>query len=126
MRTVRHTEYVEKLRDTVVYVNIPTEVMQQVKTDSSHLETSMAFSDAWLEKGLLFHTIKNKPRRLPVAVSIKDTQTYERNDSVVYRDVYIKEVVERRHIPKSYWFFMAVAVAAIVWIIGRVYVRIFR
>lgn len=75
------TEYIETIRiDTVtVEIPVPSESSTQVVPDStSHLETSMAESDAWINPdGTLGHSIKNKPRSLKseVPVPVKDTQT---------------------------------------------------
>lgn len=126
VRIVTRTEYVERLRDTTLYITIPAEAMQQVKKDSSHLETSVAISDAWLDEGLLFHTLENRPRPIEATVVVKDTELREKADSIVFRDVYVKEVVERRHIPKSYWWFMAVTIGCGVYILLTVYRKIRR
>ncbi len=117
VRTVTRTQYVEKLRDTTIFVGLPVEVREQVRKDSSHLETNIATSDAWIEEGLLRHTLANKKAAIPANIQLKDTESSERNDSVIYRDVYVKEVVEQKTIPRSYWMFMAVSVVAILWVI---------
>ena len=119
VRTVHHTEYIEKLRDTTIFVELPIEVREQVQKDSSHLETSIAISDAWLEEGLLRHTLENKQASIPAVMQLKNTELLERNDSIIYRDVYIKEMVERKRIPKSYWWFMAVSVVSVLWTIAK-------
>ncbi len=123
VRTVHHKEYIEKLRDTTIFVEVPIEVLEQVKKDSSHLETSVAISEAWLEDGFLRHTLENKRASLPATIQLKDTELHERNDSIVYRDVYVKEMVERRHIPKSYWWFMAVSIAAALWTLAKLWIK---
>ena len=117
VRTVTHTEYIEKWCDTTIFVDLPVEVREQVRRDSSHLETNMATSDAWIEEGLLRHTLANKKTAIPASIKLKNIESRERNDSVIYRDVYIKEVVEQKHIPKSYWLFMTVSIVAILWVI---------
>lgn len=75
------TEYIETVRiDTVkIEVPVPAESVSQVVRDSvSHVETSLAESDAWInEDGSLGHSIKNKPQNLKaeVPVPVKDTQS---------------------------------------------------
>lgn len=71
----REIKYIERLRDTVIYVKVPVEVKEeQTLRDSSFLETSLAKSSARIgEGGALFHTLENKPRREPVTVTVKET-----------------------------------------------------
>lgn len=79
------TEYIETVRiDTVpVIIAVPVESSRQVVPDStSHLETSIAVSDAWINPdGTLGHSIKNKdsPIKAEVAVPVKDTQKSSRH-----------------------------------------------
>ncbi len=84
IRTVTEVRYIERLRDTVIYARVPQESRQQsTPADSSHLETAVAVSDAWVRDGLLHHTLDNKPARLPVAAALKDTEREHRRDSVI-------------------------------------------
>lgn len=82
------TEYVETVRiDTVtVEIPLPVESSKQVVQDStSHLETSLAFSDAWLNPdGTLGHSINNKEQKFKadVPVPVKDTQINNTSASV--------------------------------------------
>lgn len=84
-------EYIETVRiDTItVEIPIPVESSRQVVRDStSHLETSMAESDAWINPdGSLGHSIRNKDGNLnaDVQVPVKDIQT--NNSSVSVREV---------------------------------------
>lgn len=124
VRVVRQTQYVEKWRDTTVFVEVPVEVKMQVERDSSHLETSVALSQAWIADGLLHHTLENKAEPLPAVVKVRDTDVRERSDSVVYRDVYIRDVVERVRIPKSYWLFMSVTILSAIVVAIKAYHRV--
>ena len=61
---------VEKIIETV-YVPVEVEValpeessVNATLNDSSHVETTIAFSDAWIADGKLFHTINNKEGKL--------------------------------------------------------------
>lgn len=82
------TEYIETVRiDTVtVEIPLPVESVKQVVQDStSHLETSLAFSDAWLNPdGTLGHSINNKEQKLKadVPIPVKDTQINNTSASV--------------------------------------------
>lgn len=90
VETVTRTEYVT---DTV-FLEVPREVIRQtVRDTASHLETSLAISDARLNAdGMLFHSLENKPGKRPVEV--KKEVVYR--DSIVYRDreVKVENIVE--------------------------------
>lgn len=75
LQVEREVRYVEKLRDTVIYVEVPVESrMVRVAADSSFLETSLATSSARVAAdGTLSHTLENKPQRQPVGVTVRDT-----------------------------------------------------
>lgn len=65
-----------RIRDSVVLVSIPTESSSQIvfASDTSHLETSIAESDAWTdESGRIHHTLNNKStERFPAIVPVYD------------------------------------------------------
>ncbi len=84
-RVVVRTELIETI-DTV-YVELPRQSETvAVKDSSSHLENDVAVSDASVDSlGFLHHSLKTKPRGLPVP----SKNTKERRDSIVYRDKYI-------------------------------------
>lgn len=85
------------IRDTI-YIPLPTEE-KEVKTtaDSSHLETSLAKSDAWIDStGHLNHTLKNKE---VVYKYIYDTVVVT-NTITEYKEVPIVQEVE---VPKPYY-----------------------
>lgn len=83
-------ERVEYIRDTVE-IPVPAESTQQVVTDSSHLETNFAVSDARIESdGRLSHSLRNKPQNVYVATR---TPIIYR-DSIIYRDRDVTNIVE--------------------------------
>ena len=69
-------EYRERLvRDTVLFL-VPAESTEREARDtSSHLETSLAESDASIVDGVLYHSLRNKPQKIPVpvVVTVHDT-----------------------------------------------------
>ena len=85
-----------EIRHRTIWVNdtlkfqLPQESTTQiVKTDSSHLETSVATSDARINSdGTLFHSLANKD----VQHSAPVKRVVEYRDSIVYRD-------REKHIP---------------------------
>lgn len=85
------TKYIKEVRiDTVfVEVKIPAESSRQVVRDSaSHLETTYAESDAWInDDGTLGHSISNKPQSIPAEVYVPSTDTYKSNDAERIKEV---------------------------------------
>lgn len=101
VRVVREVEYRERLRDTVVYVPVPEGSREAVRRDSSHLETSIAVSEASIgADGLLRHTLRNKPVTLPAALQVREVERTQRRDSAVVRDVRVEVPVK---LPLSWW-----------------------
>lgn len=115
VRVVHETQYVERLRDTVIYVHLPAESREaETRCDSSTLETSIACSRARINPdGTLYHTLENKSTKLPAHVGIKDTNRQEKRDIIVYRDNYVSDTIAVKHIPKSYWWFMGIAILSV-------------
>ena len=87
-------EYIERVRDTTVYVPVPHEVEKIVTRDTvSHLSNSVAYSDAVVSGGFLYHTLINKNVSLPTIIQIKEVEVVR--DSIVYKDrveVVVREV----------------------------------
>lgn len=133
-------EYIEKVRiDTVtVQIPVPVESSRQVVRDStSHVETSLAFSDVWINAdGSLGHSIKNKdsPIKAVVPVPVKDTQTNKSSESI--KEVPVPYPVEKKiyiETPLSAWqkfrihsfWFLAVALAgSLIYIFRRPLLRL--
>jgi 16S rRNA G966 N2-methylase RsmD len=84
------------VKDTI-YIQPPVEEKSnKTKEDSSHLETSMAKSDAWIDvEGNLNHTLENKDTPLK---TIRDTIFVTQN-VIEYKE---KEVPVEVEIPKPY------------------------
>jgi len=131
-------EYIETVRIDTVTVEIPVPVessRQVVKDSTSHLETSLAFSDAWINAdGSLGHSIKNKdsPIKADVPVPVKDTQTNKSSDSIrevpvpVEKKVYIETPLSawqkfRMH---SFWFLTVALAASLVYIFRKPLLRL--
>lgn len=126
-------EYIETVRiDTVtIEVPVPMESAKQVVPDStSHLETSLAESDAWInEDGTLGHSIKNKEQKLKadVPVPVKDTKT--NNTEVTVREVpvpYPEPVYIERDFSKwesfrldAFWYLVGLVLISLGWILRK-------
>lgn len=134
------TEYIETVRiDTVrVEIPVPQESAKQVVPDStSHLETSLAESDAWLNPdGTLGHSIKNKEQNLKadVMVPVKDTQT--NNSEVSVREVpvpYPEPVYIERNFTKwekfrleAFWYLVGVSLISTIYIFRKPFLTVLR
>jgi hypothetical protein len=85
IRVETRYEYIERLQDTTIYVEIPYEIERIVTRDTvSRLSNSIAYSDAVISGGLLHHSLVNKPVSLPTKIQIKEIEVVR--DSIVYRN----------------------------------------
>jgi hypothetical protein len=93
----------ERIVHDTVKVQVPVEIEKVVTpSDSSHIETSFAVSEAVMKDGMLHHSIWNKPQAIevPVAIPVKDSTEYHQtssvNDTAVEKTVYVEK-------PLSWW-----------------------
>lgn len=80
-----HTKDSVILRDSIIYTAIPAESAERVAKDtSSHLETSVATSDAWIDReGNLHHFLNNKsgrfiPKTITIPYKVHSEETYHK------------------------------------------------
>ncbi len=80
-------------RDSIVYVEVPAEADKSILpvADTSHLETSLAVSDAWVVDGQLNHTLSHKQERLEKVVTIPVYLRSEQTDRLSHQ-VVVKEI----------------------------------
>lgn len=81
-------------KDSIIYVEVPVEVDKAILPDSdtSRIETSLAVSEAWVTRGQLNHTIRNKPAaRLSKVVNIP-TYLKEENIEKVEEKIIVQEI----------------------------------
>ena len=115
-------------RDTVIQWAIPEESDASEKadaSDTSHLETSLAESDAWVEDGVLHHSLRNKQGQI---VPINITMRYRVHEMKTegLRERIIEKTVEKE---LSWWqvFFIRLgqitASAVLIWLILRIVKR---
>lgn len=94
-----------KYRDSIIYVPIPEESDKAVlpPDDSSHLETSVAESDAYLRNGKLTHTLRNKHEAIkPVEIKIPEAKVQKAE--VIYRDRVVEKLIEKTLTPWESFF----------------------
>ena len=97
--------YVEKVieRTDTLKIEIPVEKYMNISRDSSHLETSLAVSDAWLDSSyVLHHYLSNKGGFLEKQIVYKD-RVIEKKVEAKKEIPVVKEVmVETRVVPGYY------------------------
>ncbi len=120
LRVECEVRYVERLRDTVVYVEVPAESREvRVQADSSFLETSLARSAARVgADGTLSHTLEHKPQRQPVGVTVRERSERERLAS---GQVQVRRVEVPVKVPLAWWqkTLMGCGAAALAFVFGR-------
>ena len=111
-------------KDSVVLVEIPTERERLVAaaTDTSHLETSVAWSEAYVADGKLYHTLQNKDALLPVKITIPEkVHTEQKEKAMIYKQTEIVEV--EKELSKWQNFIQllgySVLIACVLWILNK-------
>ena len=109
----------------LVSIAIPNESHTIVTpTKKSHLETSVATSDAEIDSlGLLHHTLINKKDSLKREIKYIDKIVYR--DSIQIQEVPVEVKVPVRYVPKFYQFTFAFFVIFVLFIVIKV-IRKFR
>ena len=105
-------------------VEIPTERERLVAaaTDTSRLDTSVAWSEAFVADGKLFHTLQNKDALLPVKITIPEkVHTEQRERAMIYKQTEIVEV--EKELSKWQNFIQllgyGVLIACVLWILNK-------
>ena len=104
VQTIEKIEY----RDSIVYVNdtitieVPKEkVVYVVPADTlSQISTSLAFSEAKVEKGILTHTLEQKGQ---IKAKIDTFFMVKYIDRIVEKEVPVEVEVEKPYIPIFFW-----------------------
>ena len=87
----------------LISVALPLESHSIITKKKSHLETSVAVSDAEIDSlGLLHHTLANKKDSLKREIKYIDKIVYR--DSIITKEVPVEVKVPIRYIPKFYQF----------------------
>ena len=115
--TVIHVRDSVNVRDSLVLVPVPVESSQNVLPEfvPSHLETSLAVSDAWVDTLGLHHTLKNIDKPIPVHVPViehvTETETTNSSETATIHTEYVE--VEK---PLSWW--QSFKIGAFWWLCG--------
>lgn len=113
----------EKERVTFVPVDIPLpkETSRRETRDTlSHLETSVAESDAVVSGGILHHTLTNKPQPIRVEVPQKERIVTEYRE----KEVPVTVEVPKPYIPKWVWWIAGWAALCTGWFAVRIFLKI--
>ena len=87
----------------LISVALPLESHSIITKSKSHLETSVATSDAEIDSlGLLHHTLVNKKDSIKTKIQYVDKIVYR--DSIITKEVPVEVKVPVRYIPKFYQF----------------------
>lgn len=118
------TEYRDSTawRDTTIYVPVPLEADQAIVRvgDTSHRETSLAESDAWVSPdGFLHHDLRNKPGRIPAGVKLPERFLYtgvkntKEHAKIIPKEVKVEQPLNawQRFKIGSFWWLLALAAA---------------
>lgn len=130
IKTETVTEYRDSTawRDTTIYVSIPLEADQAIVHigDTSHRETSIAESNAWVgHDGFLHHTLNNKPRKLAYQISLPERYLVSSVRNTNEKAHVITREVERELNPwqrfriGAFWWLLALAAAEAFWIFRK-------
>lgn len=86
VETVIKTEYVP----VIVEVPVPQQSVNNIvfETDTSHIETDLALSDAWITpEGMLFHNLINKDVKLSGEAYVPQTTTENNKEAVTTKEI---------------------------------------
>ena len=87
----------------LISVALPLESHSIITKSKSHLETSVATSDAEIDSlGMLHHTLNNKKDSIKTKIQYVDKIVYR--DSIITKEVPVEVKVPVRYIPKFYQF----------------------
>lgn len=116
-------------RDSIVFVPLPQGEASAIlpDTDTSHLETIAAVSEAYVSRGELHHTLQNKALLLPVEIKMPK-YIYTRNDHAVREQRVVEEIQVEKEFSRWQRFVMSIGYGVLlclaVWLAVRL-VRVF-
>ena len=122
------TETVVEYRDTTIYltdtvtIEIPKEVVKEIVPQDkiSILSTSLATSEAKIEKGMLTHRLEQKGT---LKTQIDTIVTVQYVDRYINKEVPIEVVKEVKHIPNWCWYSLIFNIVIILFIAFRIYLK---
>lgn len=135
VETVIKTEYVPVMVD----VPVPQQSVSNIvfETDTSHIETDVAVSDAWITpEGTLFHNLVNKDVKLSGEAYVPQTTTENNNEAVRTKEipvsqpypVYVEKSLSKPEQFKlsAFWYLVGTALIAGAYIFRKPFLRLIR
>ena len=121
-------ETVVEYRDTTIYINdtvtipVPVEVVKEVvPADTvSVLQTSVAVSEAKIQKGMLHHSLE---QRGTVKTRIDTVVTIQYVDKYIYEEVPVEVEVEKRYVPEWCWWSLIINIVTVLLVVFRIYLK---
>lgn len=112
------------VRDTVT-VTIPKEIIKEVVPQDtiSILKTSVALSEAKIEKGMLHHKLEQKGT---IKAQIDTFVMVEYIDRYLEREIPVKVEVEKKVIPNWCWYSLIFNIVIILLLAFRIYLKFRR
>lgn len=119
VQTIEKIEYKDStvfIHDTIT-VEIPKEIIKEIVPQDtvSQISTSLAFSEAKIEKGMLHHSLEQKGE---IKAKIDTFFVVEYVDRIVEREIPVEVEVEKPYVPTFFWLvFVYACVVTVIWII---------
>ena len=125
VQTIEKIEY----RDSIVYVNdtitieVPKEKVVYVRPADtlSQISTSLAFSEAKVEKGILTHTLEQKGQ---IKTKIDTFFMVKYIDRIVEKEVPVEVEIEKPYIPTFFWIVTIYAAIITILIVLKAYFKL--
>lgn len=113
-------------RDTVT-LEVPVESTFAFQVQSSHLETTVALSDAYVDStGLLNHTLSNKPFKAEKEIVYLDRKVVEYRDSIQVKEVPVEVEVVKTKVPRWCWWLLVVDILVLLAFGAYVYLKFIK
>ena len=111
------------VRTELVSVALPLESHTIITKSKSHLETSVAVSDAEIDSlGLLHHTLVNKKDSIKTKIQYVDKISYR--DSIQTKEVPVEVKVPVPYIPKFYQFTFILFWIFVLFIVAKLLIKL--
>jgi hypothetical protein len=119
----------EIIRDSLIYITdtitieIPTEKIVQVlpADTTSQIATSLAFSEAKIEKGILTHSLEQKGQ---IQAKIDTCYITQIKEKIVEKEVPVEVIKEVKYTPKWAWWSLIFNIVIILLIAFKIYLKI--
>lgn len=135
VETIIKTEYVP----VIVDVPVPQQSVSNIvfETDTSHIETDVAVSDAWITpEGTLFHNLVNKDVKLSGEAYVPQTTTENNNEAVKTKEIPVPQpypVYVEKSLSKSerfklsaFWYLVGATLIAGAYIFRKPFLKLVR